>query len=174
MNRGIALGLGLPVLLAATAPPAPTTCPMIGATYASRPAVADRSLTYRLKVEALPRTAGGAALATLWRFQTLKGGRQVSELRMHYSCPNGSGLCSITTPNGREEGRSSDVVPLNRDFSPTIGDDAPAALVLPGFQTANWTFADLAAPDLTLARGETEGPDLSGQISWVRVACGRR
>ncbi len=66
------------------------------------------------------------------------------------------------------------MVRLNRDFTPASGDAAPYAIVLPGFAQANWVFsaAQLASPDLTLAPGETDGPDLSGAFVWVLSACG--
>lgn len=167
---GMATG-GLALLAAVPAGAAPA-CSPDGARYTARTS-APFTDTVRLVTEPLPRSAPAAAVATLWRFQLLSRGRQVGELRMQYGCPNGGGACTVSLPSA-PAGPSSEVVRLNRDFSPVTGDDAPYALVLPGFATASWvwTLDQLKSPDLTLPRGAEDGPDLSDRYVWVLSACG--
>lgn len=181
-RHGLAAGLTMVALLCAargmTVPA--QCCPMIGATYTARSANPSPDLSYRLKIEELPRSAPAAAVATLWRFQTIRRatGKPVSELRMHFSCPNGNGACSVSPPSrpGLGGGVYSEVVQLARDFTPTTYNDTPYAIVLPGFATADWmwTSEGTASPDLTLAPGVFEGPDLSGQQVWLLTGCGNR
>ena len=160
------------------AAPHPHTCPWAGSTYAPPPALASGDVTYRLKVELLPDTADSAAVATLWRFQTLDPhtGAKLSELRMYYSCANGRGPCSVSPPHrpGPTGGLYSEVVQLNGDFSLATGDQAPHALILPGFGQDEWTFvrSDLKMQDFTFFTPRFVTPDLENQLVWLISACG--
>lgn len=158
-------------LLAGTPVGAAPACSADGARYTAR--TPSGAFSYRLITETLPRADPATAVATSWRFQTFSGGKQVSELRMRFGCPNGGDACSVHPP-GTPGGPASEVVRLARDFTPAIGDDAPYALILPGFATASWVWPleRLKSPDLTLALGTDDGPDLSPAISWVLSACG--
>ena len=145
-------------------------CPMIGAVYGAGP--------HRLTMAALPRGADGSAIYTVWRFQSRDArGRVQSTLRMLYGCGNGRTPCSVSPESHPEPdgGYYSEVVGLNRDFSLTTGNDAPYALVLPGFATIDWSMAgDVLAADIVQARGSTAPPDFDNRVTWLRLHCGPR
>ena len=153
-------------------------CPMIGASYTAHVAGSPGDLTYRLQIDALPKSAPDAAFATLWRFQVVDKhtGTKLSELRMHYSCANGLGPCSVSPPGrpGIDGGYYSEVVQLNKDFTLATSDQAPYALVLPGFGRDNWTFSssDMTMSDLTLFTAAKVTPDMHNHQTWLLSACG--
>ena len=154
-------------------------CPFVGSTYLAQGTLDQSSLKYRLVVDALPRTAEGSAVATLWRFQTInRQGHKLSELRMYYSCGNGTGPCSVSPPHrpGPDGGLYSEVVQLNKDFSLATAYRAPYAIILPGFGQADWTFTrrDLSAPDFTFFTPARIAPDLQQRQVWLLSACGGR
>ena len=105
-------------------------------------------------------------------------GTKLSELRMHYTCVNGRGPCSVSPPGrpGVDDGYFSEVVHFNKDFTLATGDQAPYALILPGFGQDNWTFSasDMQRPDLTLFTAAKVTPDMQDRQVWLLSACGSR
>ena len=182
-SRWIAITAVISSISAASdaAPPARgVECAYPGATYTARSAVQSPHVQYRLKIENLPSGTPDSAFAELWRFQMVgrPSGKLMAEIRLHYSCPNGRGACSVWLPSAlaTEGSLYSEVIRLDRSFTPSKGNATPYAILTPGFAQANWVFTaeQLASPNFALARGELDGPDLSDNIVWVLSACGRR
>jgi hypothetical protein len=171
-----ALVLAPGVSRAANAP-----CGLYGAVYAPRPQPGlkdpDQPALYKLTVQHLPDSAPDAAFADAWVFQMYDptGTHLMTSFQMEETCPNGGALCHVGVP-GTAATVSSDVVELTEKFSTAVpAEQAPYAIVLPGFAAANWVFTD-ASPEVKNMRFSTSTPaypDLSQAISWVRVSCGR-
>jgi hypothetical protein len=155
-------------------------CALYGAVYEPnpKPEPHDRDLRvlYKLKVQHLLDSSPDAAFADAWIFQMLdaKSAHLMTTFSMEEVCPNGAGLCRLGA-SGHPAAVSSDVVALTEKFSTAIKTgQAPYAIILPGFASANWTFTQ-ASPDVRNMRFSTSPPaypDLSEAISWVRVSCG--
>lgn len=159
------------------AKPRPSPCPSLGATYVSRAAPGMDEVFYRLKIESLPKTDDAYWIATRWRIETLaKNGRKLSELRMQYSCPNGRGPCSVYLPGRctQDDGYTSEVIKLRRDFTLARGDRAGYALLTPGFAQSFWLFPNdgPATQNLTFFTPEEVRPNLQDHQVWLLVSCG--
>ncbi|EKM99576.1 hypothetical protein MXAZACID_09701 [Acidocella sp. MX-AZ02] len=151
------------------------SCGIYGAVYEPRPQPAlhdpDQPAFYRLTIRHQTAAAAGAR----WVFQlyTPNGKTLQTELAMDETCPNGKGLCQLGISG--DAGTSSAIVTLHRDFSPAnMQENAPYAIILPGFAAANWVFAksDPAMMAMRFFDKSDAYPDLSQAVTWVRVACG--